>query len=247
MLMEGFLMTKMSNPEFAQFYSEYVNFYRERGFTLDASKTCPLECPYCPRQIAKFKSKLKTLEDIEIKDYEKLVRFTNKIRLSGQMTDPIYHPKFLEMIKIAKQNSNKSFLVHTNGTRKKLSWWKEVFENSSNNIRYFFALDGTDQETAEIYRVHTRYEELIEVMKLGVSMNVNIVWQFIVFKHNEHQVEEAKRIAKDIGIELLFIKSDRWEDDLMAKYNILPPSDNWITKHPSGYNGYVKSIMIFKP
>lgn len=245
--MEEELMTKMSNTEFAQFYSKYVNFYRDRGFTLDVSKTCPLECPYCPRQIAKFKSKLKTLEDIEIKDYKKLVNFTNKIRLSGQMTDPIYHPEFLEMIKIAKQNSKKSFLVHTNGTRKKLSWWKEVFENSSPNIRYFFALDGTDQKTAEIYRVHTRYNELIQVMKLGVSMNVNIVWQFIVFQHNEHQVELAKEIAKDIGIELSIIKSDRWEDDLMKKYNILPPSEKWITKHPDGYNGYVKSTIIFKP
>jgi hypothetical protein len=87
----------------------------------------------------------------------------------------------------------------------------------------------------------------MEVMKLGVSMGVKIIWQFIVFKHNEHQVEEAIRIAQENKLILEIIKSDKFDPVLVEKYKVYPPSDKWSVKDPDGQNGFVKKIVWIKP
>jgi MoaA/NifB/PqqE/SkfB family radical SAM enzyme len=238
----------MTNKEFSKFYGDYINRHKEKGISVDATNVCPLECPFCPRQRETHKKKIKSSIMIPVKDYKKIVKFCNKkIRLCGQISDPIYHPKFLEIIQIAKINPTKLFSIHTNGTRRKISWWKTIFQNTSFNTSFIFGLDGTDQETANIYRVNTRYDEVMEVMKLGVSMGVKVIWQFIVFKHNEHQVENAIRIAKENNIILEFIKSDEWYPELVEKYNIHPPSDKWVTRNENGQTGFIRQTVWIAP
>ncbi len=50
-------------------------------------------------------------------------------------------------------------------------------------------------------------------MKYGRTINNNIVWQWIPFKHNEDQINEAKALAKRHYIRFLLLKSHRWEDN----------------------------------
>jgi hypothetical protein len=49
-------------------------------------------------------------------------------------------------------------------------------------------------------------------MRLGKLMGVAIVWQFIIFGYNEHEIEIAKQMAKDEGFTLLLIKTNRGFD-----------------------------------
>jgi len=238
----------MTNKEFSDFYGDYINRHKEKGISVDATNTCPLQCPFCPRQKETFKLKMKASIMMPVNDYKKIVSFCNRtIRICGQISDPIYHPEFLKIVQVGKTNLLKSFSFHTNGTRRKMSWWKTIFENTPSNTRFVFGLDGTDQETANIYRVNTRYEEVMEVMKLGASMGVKVIWQFIVFRHNEHQVEDAMRIAKENNLILEIIKSDKWQPDLVQKYNIHPPSDKWVTRHEDGQFGFVKQFIWIEP
>jgi MoaA/NifB/PqqE/SkfB family radical SAM enzyme len=238
----------MTNKQFSNFYKDFINRHKDKGISVDATDTCPLQCPYCPRQKESFKQKIKQSQMMPVDDYIKIIKFCNKsIRVCGQSSDPIYHPEFLKLIQLSKQNPTKTFSFHTNGTRKKLSWWKEVFKNTGFNTRFVFGLDGTDQEISNIYRVNTRYDEVMEVMKLGASMGVDIVWQFIVFKHNEHQVEEAIKIAKENNLILEIIKSDKFDPVLVEKYKIYPPSEKWSIQHKDGHHGFVKQIVWIHP
>jgi MoaA/NifB/PqqE/SkfB family radical SAM enzyme len=218
----------MTNKEFATFYKEYIESLKK--YNIDICYKCPLKCPFCVRQSPGGKEKIKESDDITLDEFQTILKSANHIAFCGQISDPIYHPKFLEIMEIISKNPNKSFSIHTNGTRKSKTWWKQVFLFSGSNVTWIFGLDGADQETANKYRVNTKFNQVMDVMKLGASMEINVEWQFIVFKHNEHQIELAKTIAKDNNINLQLLKSSRWyKKDLMEKYNIYPPSDNWIS------------------
>jgi MoaA/NifB/PqqE/SkfB family radical SAM enzyme len=211
--------------DFKTFYKDYIE--SSTRINVDATIICPLQCPFCMRQtqVENTKKLLSKADHISIDCFNKLIAKYKSIALVGSYSDSIYHPKFIELIKIASQHPEIYFSISTNGTRKKLAWWKEVFKYSKFNIRWIFGLDGTDQETANIYRVNTRFDEVMEVMKLGVSMGVKVDWQFIMFKHNEHQIEEAKRIARENKINLLLVASSWWIPKSMEKNKIYPPSD----------------------
>lgn len=213
----------MSQSDFVKFYAEYLQ--KSNRINVDLSYICPLQCPFCARQRDDAKEKIRESEDIPLENFVKLTKKFKRIALVGTYSDPIYHSNFLEILRVMSRTESVRFFISTNGTRKKPDWWKEAFALSKSNISWTFGLDGTDQETANIYRVNTRYEEVMDVMKLGVSMDVDVRWQFIVFRHNEHQIEIAKEIAKENGINLLIVASSWWNKEKMEKYQIFPPSN----------------------
>ena len=221
----------MTNKEFTLFYYQYLNNQKKRQTNVDITYRCPLQCPFCHRQEQNYHLMREVSKDISLDNFIKIIKFTDaKINMCGQASDPIYHPNFLELLKQSSIYTNKQFTISTNGTRKTTDWWKEAFSMSKTNVHWIFGLDGTDQETANIYRINTNFDEVWNVMMFGLSMNVNVVWQFIVFQHNEHQIELAKAMAKKNGLNLQIIKSDRWPEELMDKYKIYPPSDEWKTE-----------------
>ena len=225
----------MNNKDFSLFYKQYIEHTSKNLITFDSTDKCPLQCPYCQRQEEgdMIKMRIKQAKDIKLESFEKVVKHGNSFSFCGAISDPIYHPKFLETLQIIKTYPEKKFTIHTNGTRKKLNWWKQAFSLSGSNVKWYFGLDGTDQETANIYRVNTNFDEVLNVMKLGSSMGAQVFWQFIVFKHNEHQIDTLKKLAEENGINIRIQGSGRWRKHDIEKYNILPPSNK---KYVSDYN-----------
>ena len=98
---------------------------------------------------------------------------------------------------------------------KKTAWWQERFDSyKSGEIRV--GLDGLE-DTAHLYRVGTKYKQVFDVMRMGAKQDKRIVWQWIPFSFNEHQIEEARKIAQDNGIVFEVRVSSRFEgpDDPM--------------------------------
>ena len=69
--------------------------------------------------------------------------------------------------------------------------------------------DGASEETYKIYRVGGNFQKVLRNMKLLAdrkrelrSKNPEIIWQFLVMKHNEHEISKAKKMASEIGVKL---------------------------------------------
>lgn len=231
----------MTNKQFADLYVKYVKYASTEVLNIETTYRCPLQCPFCQRQEEGdvIKKRISQSKDIPFDDLKKLLNYSDCMTFCGQLSDPIYHEDFLGILSELKKYPTKLFYISTNGTRKKREWWESAFKLTTPNVRWIFGLDGTDQDTAEIYRVNTNFQDVMEVMKLGSSMGCRITWQFIVFKHNEHQIEEAKRIAKENNLNLKIEKSGRWLISDMEKYKIYPPSEQW-----KSFNSITKNIMI---
>jgi len=133
-----------------------------------------------------------------LSDPEKLKRLT----LNGNFGDPCIHPQFLEISKYVVDNAHKDFWyrISTNGAMFDSKYWEKVAEVLK-PLKYhqvIFAIDGLE-DTHHIYRRNTTYQDVINNATAFINAGGNAIWQFIVFNHNKHQVEEAKQRAKDLG------------------------------------------------
>lgn len=207
------------------FYDEYVYAVKNiHSLNLDMTFRCPLQCPLCMRERPGGKEKIKISSDMPIDSFKKVCNYFNKIHICGQISDSIYHPKFLDMLKHYYDNYDFPLIISTNGSGKKIEWWEKAYEYTSSNVTWIFGVDGFDQETAEKYRVNIKYQSVLDAMKLGASLGKNIVWQFIVFKHNEHQIENVKSYAHNHGINFHLMKSSRFHPEIIKGTGIEPPS-----------------------
>lgn len=193
---------------------------------IELTSRCRLACTKCIRTIM---GKSLKISDIKISHIEKIAKTSSitDITFSGSLGDPIYHPKFLEIVKILK-DSGKTISVNTNGSGKKIEFWNNLFDILDSKDRVVFAIDGFGN-TVGMYRknfTQTDFNFVLSMMALGKSKNIIIVWNFIPFNFNEHQIVEAAKWA--IKHEVLFFikKSKRWEEE---EDPILPTNRNLIS------------------
>jgi radical SAM protein with 4Fe4S-binding SPASM domain len=125
--------------------------------------------------------------------------------------EPYLNPKFLDMVCYANQkklftstSTNAHYLTDENA--------KATIESGLD--RLIISLDGTTQETYASYRVGGDLSKVIEgtknIVKWKKAMNSatpHLVFQFLVVKHNEHQLEEVKQLAAELGIDEVKLKT----------------------------------------
>ena len=94
------------------------------------------------------------------------------------------------------------------------------------------SLDGTTQDVYEVYRVGGHLDRVLDNIQLLVqkkkelgSKTPYMEWQFIVMRQNEHQIPEARRLAKELGVDgIVFKRVDfpHGEDDPEVAQRWLP-------------------------
>tara|TARA_A100001011_G_scaffold398975_1_gene505479 strand:- start:8842 stop:9483 length:642 start_codon:yes stop_codon:yes gene_type:complete len=187
---------------------EYI---KPTGIHLEITRRCTLKCPKCPRTTLKGMYDPNT--DLSLDAIKNLLN-KNKfdlIECCGNLGDPIYHPQALEIFKYLSDNS-KSLMINTNGSGKKISWWSKYYNAINKKDITVFGVDGL-KDTSKLYRVNQNWDSVFEAMKLGATLGHKVVWQWIPFSFNEHQIPEARLIAKRYNIQFLIFKSERWDKD----------------------------------
>ena len=182
---------------------------------LELSTRCTLQCPKCPRTKALDTKNSFFIGDVSFENAIKTIDATDneRIQLCGSFGDPIFYPRLKDIVKHIT-NSKKYFTLNTAAPGKSLEWWKDFYQSYDNDYKnvVVFGLDGLEN-TAHLYRKGTDFNQIFETMKLGVSMSKHVVWQWIPFSFNEHQIKEAKELAMQNNIEFRFRKGDRWSGD----------------------------------
>ena len=187
--------------------------FKNRIVNIDASNKCTLECPKCMRQDYKRMGKKVPGGDLSIDNFNKLIDYFNGACFCGQISDPIYHPDFLAFLEMMN-GLGKGLRIATNGTNTKgmdEKWWEKAYSYGLGENCWYFGVDGLD-EKSELYRIGSNFKQVWETMKMGVQAGHPIVWQYIIFGYNEHEIEQAKEIAHKEGITLLLVKTNRGFD-----------------------------------
>lgn len=179
---------------------------------LELTSNCQASCPMCARN---YHGGLPN-PDLPVNDLSfdfikkslvpEFVQQLTTITLCGNFGDPILHKDLIPIIKyLAELNPKIRFDVHTNGSARPITWWKELAEVLPNNSLVQFGIDGLE-DTHHLYRVGTSFTKIIENAKAFIAAGGKARWNFITFRHNEHQLEQCRQMAKDLGFESFYEK-----------------------------------------
>ncbi len=130
----------------------------------------------------------------------------DRMFMCGNYGDPIIAKDTLDIYEYFRiQNFKMTLGMNTNGSARKTDWWKDLAKVMSKHGYVTFGLDGLI-DTHHLYRKDTNFERIIENAEAFIKAGGRARWDFIVFEHNEHQIDEAADLAKKIGFEDFRIK-----------------------------------------
>ncbi|HTY10780.1 MAG TPA: SPASM domain-containing protein [Bacteroidota bacterium] len=178
---------------------------------IEPTTSCNLRCPECPSGLRSFTRPTGMLKsDLYEKMLDELAPTLSYLIFYFQ-GEPYLHPKFLEMVRYAhtkriytETSTNAHYLNDDNARR----------TVESGLDRLTVSIDGTTQETYEQYRVGGSLKKVIEGTTNVIAWKKKlrsktpcVIFQFLVVKPNEHQVEDAKRLAKELGVDTVLFKT----------------------------------------
>ncbi|MBK7884812.1 MAG: SPASM domain-containing protein [Chitinophagaceae bacterium] len=201
------------------------------SISFEPTTSCNLRCPECPSGLRAFTRPTgmlqkdfftKTIDDI----YKELLYLI--FYFQGE---PFLNPEFLSMVKYASQkgiytatSTNAHYLIDAVA--------KKTVESGLD--RLIISIDGTTQDTYKQYRVGGNIDKVIQGAKNIVkwkkelkSKTPFIFFQFLVVKHNEHQIEEIKRLAKEVGVDEVRFKTAQVYDYENDPNQLIPSIDKF--------------------
>ncbi|MDI1235578.1 MAG: SPASM domain-containing protein [bacterium] len=217
-----------------------VQWGRPIAFSVEPTTSCNLRCPQCPSGLRSFSRPTgMLLQPVFERIIEELSPTTGYVTLYFQ-GEPYLNTKFLDMVAFANRfniytatSTNAHYLTAENS--------KKTIESGLD--RLIISIDGVSQDTYGKYRIGGQLEKVLEGTKNLVqakkemkSSTPHIIWQFIVFKHNEHELNAIKELAKTYGVDELAIKSAQIYD--YENGNDLMPENEAFSRYKKDENSY---------
>ena len=108
--------------------------------------------------------------------------------------------------------------------------------------RLIISIDGTTQETYKSYRINGNLEKVIEATQNIVkwkkqlhSKTPYVIFQFLVVRPNEHQVDEVKALGKKLGVDEVKLKTAQVYD--YEQGNALIPQNEKYSRYKKQADG----------
>lgn len=182
---------------------------------------CNLKCPMCPVGTGKLKRKRGVMKFSTFKKIiDELSPYTIFIYLTN-WGEPMLNGQIFEFIKYAKKK--KMFiLMSSNASILSRSNVDGLISSGLDAIKV--SLDGASEKTYSNARRGGDFEKVLGNIKLLsaeksrlVSKRPYVNLQFIVMKHNEHEIEKMRQMAKSLSVDRLSFKTVRVDDEDQAK------------------------------
>ena len=187
--------------------------------TINAELTnyCNAACPMCSRfdwnlNLVKeiTNNKHTTLKLLEEKLGKKIVSQLQVFYSNGIVGDAIMNPECVQIYDWVRRNSDCGLWISTNGGARNTDFWKDLAKIKG--LKVTFNIDGL-QDTNHLYRRNVKWDRLISNVEEFISAGGKADWRYLIFKHNEHQLDEAKALSKKLGMESFATAySERWVD-----------------------------------
>ena len=182
-----------------------------REIHLEITQNCQASCPMCDRnQNGGDINPHINLDELTIDDVKNIftpefISQLSTMYMCGNLGDPIVARDTLETFEYFRSNNPKMWLsMNTNAGARDENWWQELAKIYGRMGAVIFSVDGL-QDTNHIYRQGVVWENVERSMRSFTSAGGRGRWDFLIFDHNQHQVEEAERLSKEWGFEK-FIK-----------------------------------------
>ncbi len=196
------------------YYSKWTKTPHQWGspisIAIEPTTSCNLRCPECPSGLRSFSRPTGMLdENFFQKTIDELHKEIFYLTFYFQ-GEPYLNLKFLEMVKYASQ---KNIYTSTSTNAHYLDDENAKATVESGLDRLIISIDGTTQESYQSYRIGGDLQKVMDGTKNILkwkkalkSKTPHVIFQFVVFRQNEHEVEEVKKLGKQLGVDEVKIK-----------------------------------------
>lgn len=186
---------------------------------LEITSKCQARCPMCPRRISGGPlNPFIKLDEITLDVFKKwfeldFIKQLDSLFMCGNLGDPIISKDTLEIYQYLREvNPNIRLAMHTNGSARDPEWWQRLAQLK---VKVTFGIDGL-ADTHHLYRISTDFNKIIENARAFITAGGVAKWHMLVFAHNEHQIEEARTMSKQMGFVDFSIKhTSRFKQDYL--------------------------------
>jgi sulfatase maturation enzyme AslB (radical SAM superfamily) len=181
---------------------------------LEPTDVCQAACPMCLRELdAKFdKSQQHHLTISHVKECysEDFIKNLNKMFMCGIYGDPAAGKYTLDLYRyFRKINPGIVLGMNSNGGLQNTVWWHELGRIMNQSEDYVvFSIDG-NQDTNSVYRVNVNWDRVKSNVEAFISAGGRAHWDMLVYRHNQHQVDECEQLARDMGFSWFRAKVSR--------------------------------------
>lgn len=216
--------------------------------SVEPTTACNLRCPECPSGLRAFSRPTGNLkENFFKKTIDQLYKDLIYLIFYFQ-GEPYINPKFLEMVKYANDRGIYT-ITSTNGHFLNDENAKKTIESGLD--RMIISVDGTTQEVYEQYRKAGDLENVLQGARNMVkwkkklnSATPHIIFQFLVVRPNEHQIPEIYKLAKEIGVDEVKLKTAQIYDYKNGN-PLIPLNEKYARYHKQADGTYdVKHALV---
>ena len=216
-------------------------------YQIEVTTYCNAACPQGPRNVNGGKTNpylpVCHLDRnvIDVSFPKSLVKRLRQVFFCGSYGDPIMHPEFLDILKdFRSKNPTLHLYLHTNGGVRNAEWWEEIAHVLGDHGKIDFGIDGL-WDTNHLYRKNVEFSRVIENAKTFINAGGKAQWNYLVYKHNEHQISDARKMSEELGFDDILFRStgrfmnhktltelEKWpvhNRDGEIEYYLEPPTD----------------------
>jgi radical SAM protein with 4Fe4S-binding SPASM domain len=231
----------LSSYQYSRISGKASHWALPTAISVEPTTSCNLRCPECPSGLRSFTRPIGMLQpELFKKVMDELAPSLSYLTFYFQ-GEPYLHPQFLELVQYA---SGKNIYTATSTNAHYLNDAAARKTIESGLDRLIISIDGTTQETYEAYRVGGKLDKVIEGAKNIVrwkkelkSLTPFVVFQFLVVKPNEHQIEAVYQLAKEIGVDHVALKTAQIYDYKNGS-DLIPTLDKYSRYHKNNDNTY---------
>lgn len=188
------------------------NYSNIKTIHLEVTQNCQASCPMCDRnQNGGVLNPHINLNELSLDDCVKIfepefIKQLNTMYMCGNLGDPIVAKDTLEIFKYFRShNPNMWLSMNTNAGARDEVWWSDLAKTFDRKGAVIFSIDGLE-DTNHLYRQGVSWKAVERSMKSFIAAGGRARWDFLVFDHNQHQVEEAEALSKEWGFEKFIAK-----------------------------------------
>lgn len=197
------------------YYSRITRDARHWGmplsFSIEPTTSCNLRCPECPSGLRAFSRPTGMLQPELFKQVVDELAPTTPYLILYFQGEPYLNKNFFDFVEYA---ATKRMYVATSTNAHYLNSENARKTVESGLSRLIISIDGTTQDTYQSYRVGGKLSKVLEGAKNVVewkrrlkSKTPHIIFQYLVVRPNEHQVDDILRIGKEIGVDEVKFKT----------------------------------------
>ena len=205
----------------------YITIDNLNIINVELTNYCNAACPMCARfkwdgelNKEKVNSVHTSLSLIKNKIPTKVIKQLKRFYSVGTYGDPLMNPECFQIYEwIKMHNENCELEMHSNGGGRSTDFWSAL---GSLGVEVMFGIDGL-ADTNHLYRRNVQWDTLIKNVKVFIKAGGIARWKYIIFKHNEHQIDEARTLSKELGFKILgifdiLIKINFWNEYVSKIY-----------------------------